>query len=585
MSALTFKIAAELEASGFKQAADHMRTLTDQTKQNVTANTEHAASTELMSKAFGALEALGIVEFFKSTFEAAAEAREGQIQLSSRVEQTGMSYSKAKPQLDAFFEALEAQSGIERDKLIPALDFLIDKTNSVRVAQELMTTTMGLARARGLQLTDAADLVAGAYNGQQRSILQLSKILGLTTEQAKDHEKVIALLKTRYEGMATQTDQVALAQGRLSINFKQLKENIGEGLSPVLTFVTKVLNMAVVGFHGLAEVIGLSLATVVSVTAKALEAADELVHGNFHEAKRLVTTGIQDILDGADAEFEKIGEHMTAAMNPAKAAITSSLVEPTVRAFEKMNDEMKKLVAEGAASVARTDKERMDTRIALIDMETEGMKNKLKQQEDFQRLAVTDQNKLMLAIEQRGMGERIKIYEAEAKAKMDIYFKSGILLGQTLAQSLMGQQDAWKKSLVTIIDMVAQQVEAIITANTARDVSFLPGGLANPAAWGLIASGTGQVALVAGAAEAAKAAIGGGGGGGSAAGGVSSGASPTSSMTGGTAPVNTPSRSEITVNVQGDVVDGDAFMQALASRLSSKVENSDVRLIASGVRA
>lgn len=586
MSALTFKISAELSAAGFTAAAEHMRQLGQETDRLKQKQDEHKGGVNLLKSAYEALAGAGIVEFFKASFEAAAEAREQQIQLASRVEQTGLNYDKAKPKLDAFFEALSAQSGIEKDKLIPAMDFLIDKTNSVRASQELMTTTMGLARARGLQLTDAADLVAGAYNGQQRSILQLSKILGMTTEQAKDHEKVLAALKERYGAMATQTDKAALAQGRLAVNFKEAQEQIGQGLVGPLTFVLKVLNMIVVGLKGAGEAYGVFWGTVAATAMKGLEALNEAAHGNFREAKRLMTTGMAEIRATALEEMGKIGEAMEAAMNPAKIKQNKgNLVDDTKHDFEKMSDDMKKIVAEGAAYVAKTDKERVDTRLVLIDIETEGMKNKMKQQEDFQRLAATDQNKILTAIERKGAADRAKVYAEEAKAKIDIFMKSGIVLGTALAQSLAGQKDAWKKSLISIIDMVAQQVEAIITANTARDVSMLPGGIANPLAWGLIASGTGQVALVAGVAEAAKAAIGGGGGAGApSTGGFSSAAGPSSGAAAGAAPASGATRSEITINVQGDVVDGDAFMQSLAARLSSKVENSDVRLIASGVK-
>jgi hypothetical protein len=214
MSALTFKISADLDAAGFTQAANHLRALNAETQGLQKSTAAHEGGVGMLKIAYEALVGLGVIEFFKSTLDAAHEAREQQIQLASRVEQTGMSYEAVKPKLDAFFEALTAQSGIAKDKLIPALENLIDRTHSVRESQELMTTTMGLARARGIDLSSAADLVAGAYANQHRAILQLSKMLGLTTTQAKDHEFVIKTLHDRFSGLSEQTDKAALAEGR-----------------------------------------------------------------------------------------------------------------------------------------------------------------------------------------------------------------------------------------------------------------------------------------------------------------------------------------------------------------------------------
>lgn len=51
MSALTFKISATLEAAGFKQAADYMKTLSNETQKNKASNTEHAGTVDTLKLA------------------------------------------------------------------------------------------------------------------------------------------------------------------------------------------------------------------------------------------------------------------------------------------------------------------------------------------------------------------------------------------------------------------------------------------------------------------------------------------------------------------------------------------------------
>lgn len=585
MSALNFKISAQLEAAGFKQAADYMKTLSTETKNLKENNKEHAGTVDALKVAYGALVGLGIVEFFKSAYEEAAQAKEQEIQLGARVEQTGLSYEKAKPKLDAFFQALQDQSGIARDKLIPAFNFLIDKTQSVRASQELMTTTMGLARARGLQLAEAADLVGGAYNGQQRAMAQLARMMGLTTEQAKDHEKVLAILKDRYAGFAVNTDEAALAMARMQNSFKDFKEQVGGGLAAPLATIADTLRKFIAELVAGTEAIPVHLVKMIGIIRVNLELLPKIFSANFKQAKEAAQLELNGLGRVADEELKKIGDRMRLAINPPQhSQALSDLVDATKRKFAEMNDAMKVTLAEGNEAAARSDEQRLRAHLDLIDRQTEATRAQMRQMAEEARVSAADREALDTAIVKKGIAEKIKAWEQYSKATVTMAMTVGNALGVALGKALTGQEDAWASMMRVVIDTIVQGAQAYVAAWTSAKVATQLesedyAGAAKSAAIGAVYTG-----LIGAAGEVAKSNIKGGSSGGAAAGGGGGSTSNQAPTMAQAAPAGGGQNSSITIYVQGDIVDSDSFMNSLAARLSDKVENQDIKLVASSVK-
>lgn len=584
MSALNFKISAQLEAAGFKQAADYMKTLSGETQKNREANKEHAGTVNLLKTAYGALLGLGIVEFFKSAYEEAAQAREQEIQLAARVEQTGLNYEKAKPKLDAFFDALQQQSGVAKDKLIPAFNELIDKTQNVRQSQELMAATMGLARARGMQLAESATIMAGAVNGEQRALSQLARMMGLTTSEAKDHEKVIALAKQRYSEFATNTDATARSMANLQNSFKDFKEQVGAGFANPLALITDLLKNFLVSLSAGTEALGVNMALWVSVVRVNLEMIPKIVKGGFQQAKVEARFELAELRKSADEELKKIGDRLRAAVSPKDTSDLDNFVDRTLKKYSEMNDSMRVLLAEGNLAGKRSDRDRLDAQIELIDKQNEAYRNQLHQQAEWGRLAAEDQQALDTAILKKGIAEKIKAWEQYSKITTATVLRTADAMGKAMARSLMGQEDAWKQLLVGIIEDVGDAVKGYIAAWATAKIAeqLMSEDYAGAVKTGLIAAGA--TAAVSAGVEAAKGAIGGNGSASSSGGGGSS--TITMSSGGGQAQAAPAAgqKSSVSIYVYGDVVDSDAFMNSLAAKLSDKVENQDIKLVASSVK-
>lgn len=590
MSALSFKISSELESAGFKGAADWLRSISDESKKAKTSTKEQSDSVDLLKKAYGALVSYGIVQFYRAAYEASALAKEQEIQLSSRVDQTGLSYERAKPKLDAFFQALQDQSGVARDKLVPAFNFLLDKTNNVRASQELMTTVMGLARTRGLQLADAADLVSGAYIGQQRSLMLLAKDMGLTTEQAKNHNFVIEMAKSKYAQFAVSTDASTIALDRLKNTMSDVKQKIGDGLSSPIQFVSKQLSDFLIKFESGFEQLGISAARWVEIIRINFELVPAIFKKGFSKAKEEAQIQLNEVGKIADEQLRQLQAKMNDALNPKTTQSNlNNLVDATHNAFQAMNNDELKLIAEGNAAMADGDRHRLETRMKLLDAEKALLLENLHQQQDFLRLSGQDQLMLEVAITQRISGEKKKLWQAELAARYDILFKGGEQLGIATAKALAGEKDAWKNFTISVIDMIAQKAEAHVMAaaiERAAEALLIEDYYGAAKAIGI---GVVETAAIAGVAQGAKSLVGGsgGGGGGGAMDAASSVGASMGLVTAASSPASLTPNSKagsLTIYVQGDVVDSDTFMNSLAAKLSSKVENQDIRLIASGVK-
>ena len=581
MSALTFKISAQLEAAGFKQAADYMKTLANETQKAKSSTAEHGSSVDLLKTAYAGLVGLGVVEFFKSAYEEAAQAREQEILLSNRVEQTGLSYEKAKPKLDAFFEGLQAQTGIARDRLIPAFNELIDKTQSVRASQELMSTAMGLARAKGMDLAAAAEMVGGAYNSETRALQQLGRTMGMTRTESEDNEKVMAKAASTYQKYAGNVDGTALALSRLQNAYKDFKESVGSGVGGKLKDDLDMIRVIGSAIGAVGQVIAVGLGQVADTVGIEMDRIKNTFTMGWREAGRIAEAELKKLSAAADVQLAQIGETMDKMMNPQNQVGANNLVDTTKRNFAEMNDAMEILLAEGVLASEKTDYEKLQSTTELIDAQNEAVRNQLHDQAEWSRLSAEDQQALDTAIVQKGIADKIKAWQTYAAKTTALGIQVGTSLGQSMGAALNGQEDAWAGMMRTVIDVIVQGAQAYLAAWTASKVAVQLesedyAGAAKTAAIGGIYAG-----IISAGGEVAKSQIKGGGTKSSSS--SSGGGGGTISAQGAPAATSAASSSSISVYVYGDVVDSDAFMNSLAARLSDKVQNSDVKLVASSV--
>ena len=216
----------------------------------------------------------------------------------------------------------------------------------------------------------------------------------------------------------------------------------------------------------------------------------------------------------------------------------------------------------------------------------EFQKEEIKKMEDYKALLKQDRRKVDEALEKQHQSELTKIEFDEFKKRVALAAQFGALLGTATAKMLRGEKDAWKDMLSSVIDMMAQQAQAAIIINGLEGYSAeLKKGVVGFATGAVILAETvAKAAAVAGIAELAKGAIAGGGGGGVSSPAAAGGGGGFATTTATTPPEAAPERKQATVqvNITGDLYGEPAFVDRLAEKISSAVENRDVRLIATG---
>ncbi len=196
----------------------------DKATQKLTNNVKKLAG------AFGlAFSTRAVVNFAKQSVKAFAEDDAAITILRQNLKNLGLAYESTNA--ENFIGKLEQQSGILDDELRPAYSKLIKVTASTTKTQELMALAVDLARSNGLELSTVITTLSRAYVGNNRGLKQLNT--GLTDAElaTKDFAEIQAILIKQSTGAGkAYIDTFAGSIDKLAVASANAKEIIGEGL-------------------------------------------------------------------------------------------------------------------------------------------------------------------------------------------------------------------------------------------------------------------------------------------------------------------------------------------------------------------
>jgi len=210
------KLGSSFDAKGFKQAETATQKLTKNVKQ--------------LAGAFGlAFSTRAVVNFAKQSVKAFAEDDAAITVLRQNLKNLGLAYASASA--ETFIADLEKQTGIFDDELRPAYSKLAKVTLSTAKTQELMALAVDLARSTGLGFSDVINTLSRAYIGNYKGLKQLN--IGLTDAElkTKDFAEIQAILIKQSTGAGkAYIDTFAGSIDKLAVASANAKEIIGEGL-------------------------------------------------------------------------------------------------------------------------------------------------------------------------------------------------------------------------------------------------------------------------------------------------------------------------------------------------------------------
>lgn len=209
-----------------------------------------------MKKAAGgiaqAFAGLGVATFLKDATQAAAEDQAAHEKLATSLRNSIGAWDGQVAAIEKWITKAQFTKGFSDNDLRTSFAALTEVTHNVSDSQALMGTAMDVARAKGIPLAAAADLMAKAHEGNTKAIkAQFPELGKLISDNASAQEIMAAVTET----VKGQADTFAgTAAGKTEIfhqKMGELTESIGAHLLPVLAGLADWLNKIIDWFSGL----------------------------------------------------------------------------------------------------------------------------------------------------------------------------------------------------------------------------------------------------------------------------------------------------------------------------------------------
>lgn len=177
-------------------------------------------------------KAAGAAKQFLGDSAKMASAEEASVaKLGASVEATGQSYAEAKGKIDAYLDSELARTALDDGDGREAISRLTNATGDYAKALDLMAVTQDLARAKGMDLTAASELVGKVYNGNTAMLARY----GIMLDKDATAEEALAAMQTKFAGQAEAYAKTAEGSAkRRAITMGNLREEIGAKLLPVM---------------------------------------------------------------------------------------------------------------------------------------------------------------------------------------------------------------------------------------------------------------------------------------------------------------------------------------------------------------
>lgn len=162
-TSLAIRIASIFDNKGLKQADKGVKGLQLSVK-------------KLAGAAGIGLGAAAIVKFGKSAAKAFLEDQKEATRLAQVVKNLGIAFEA--PAIEDYIDKLSRMSGVTDSQLRPAMQTLLQITGSVSESQKILSQSLDVSAATGIDVATVASDIGRAYTGQTKGLKKYN--LGLT---------------------------------------------------------------------------------------------------------------------------------------------------------------------------------------------------------------------------------------------------------------------------------------------------------------------------------------------------------------------------------------------------------------------
>lgn len=193
------------------------------------------------ARKFGAMAAVGIgaagvaaFAFGKSSVKAFMDAQASMAVTEASLDRNNKGWRTHKGEIDRAIKSHMDLSGFDDEDLYRSFSNLSRVTGDTSKGLKAQTTVMDLARARGISLEQATNLVSKAYLGNTTSL----KRLGIELPKGAKGMEVLDALNKKFAGSAKAYGDTTAGQAeRMGVAWENLKEDVGQALIPLVNGV------------------------------------------------------------------------------------------------------------------------------------------------------------------------------------------------------------------------------------------------------------------------------------------------------------------------------------------------------------
>ena len=188
----------------------------------------------LSSKVSVAAAVTGISLLAKKSLAAAIAQEKANRSLQQTLKNIGQ--SQATKDVLAFTDALQRSTGVSEDKLQPALQRLLNVTENVGAAQEILKRALDISAGSGNSLETVVSALSKAYSGSTTSLGKLNLGLDKTLLASGDLSAIMGELEQKFGGQTQVAAQTLAGQiDKLKISASEATEEFGRKLVVALS--------------------------------------------------------------------------------------------------------------------------------------------------------------------------------------------------------------------------------------------------------------------------------------------------------------------------------------------------------------
>lgn len=271
--------------------------LLDEFQKNAAKAKEEAGSLKsAFNEMKGALVSYGVGSFLKDAIAEFADAERNSVRLESRIKSLGGNWEAMTDKVNDYIDSASQAAAIDDDELKKGMIALLDVTKNAEVSMSLLGDAMDLHKEKGMDVAAASDLMARAYQGDQRALTELGRMFGVARDKASDFTTVVHAMRAQIEGSATGTKDLEHGIDRISTAFGNTKEEVGKLFSAggVWTgFTAGILDVTTKGLkiiNAFQDALRASWANIGSIFKKGFKATHD-------DAKKIFDDFINDTVD------------------------------------------------------------------------------------------------------------------------------------------------------------------------------------------------------------------------------------------------------------------------------------------------